>query len=285
MMILEMGIFYRLLLAHVIGDFMLQSSQLVSKRFSNNKNIRIRANLTHSLLHALLSLFFLGQYLINKNIVIIIGLVALLTACHFLIDLFKSSLTNRKNYKQYNILLFCIDQGLHLISIIFISLLIGKYYSVSYNSMSLFKSIEAWLNQTIQSTTYEHKLFISIILLIIGLWGVGIFIKLFFDYTHYKFYGQVSDNNYFEHNYRYGKKGTENGGFYIGLLERLFIISVIALRIPEVIGFVLATKSIARFKEFDNDKFVEDFIIGSFISFISAIIIGVIIEKLNVIPY
>lgn len=285
MIALEMGIFYRLLLAHVVCDFMLQSSHLVSKRFSNNKNTRFKGNLNHSLLHCLFYLIFLGEYLINKNTLIIVGAVVLLTVLHFIIDLLKSSLANKENYKKYNILFFSLDQVLHLISIILVSSLISIYSSKSYNEFSLFKSIEEWLNQIAQNTTYEHRLFIAIILLVIGLWGVGIFIKLFFDYTHYKFYGQISDNNYFEHKDRYGKKGTENGGFYIGILERLFIISVIALRIPEVIGFVLATKSIARFKGFDDDKFVEDFIIGSFISFISAIIIGVLIEKLSIIPY
>lgn len=54
---------------------------------------------------------------------------------------------------------------------------------------------------------------------------------------------------------------------------------------PLVIGFILTVKSVARLKKFDDDRFVEIFIIGSFISFISAIIIGYIIKSLNVIPY
>lgn len=72
----------------------------------------------------------------------------------------------------------------------------------------------------------------------------------------------------------------------IGILERLFIICAIVLGIAQntqmvqIIGFVLATKSVARFKEFDDRDFVEYFIIGSFISFTSAILIGVAIRAL-----
>lgn len=95
MIVLEMGVLLRLLLAHVVCDFMLQSSQLVSKRFSNSKSTRVKANLRHSLLHCFLSLVFLCEYLINENAIMIIGSVGLLTVFHFLIDLIKSSVTNK----------------------------------------------------------------------------------------------------------------------------------------------------------------------------------------------
>ncbi|MEL7568214.1 MAG: hypothetical protein AAGU27_25530, partial [Dehalobacterium sp.] len=77
------------------------------------------------------------------------------------------------------------------------------------------------------------------------------------------------------------ENGVYSGGFIIGLLERTFIMIAIIFGLPnEIIGFALATKSIVRFKKFDDDRFVEYFIIGTLISYTSAIIIGKLIQRI-----
>ena len=47
-----------------------------------------------------------------------------------------------------------------------------------------------------------------------------------------------------------------------------------------MIGFILTIKSVVRFKKLSNDSFAEYFIIGTFLSFIPAILCGVIIKSL-----
>jgi len=127
--------------------------------------------------------------------------------------------------------------------------------------------------------TYQQKILLALILLVVGLWGIGIFIRIFFNYLQFKPYKKLI-NSGFQISHIKNEAGAQDGGLYIGIFERLLIICSIVFLKPEIIGFVLTTKSIARFKKFDDDAFVEKFIIGSFISFISAILIGILIKSL-----
>lgn len=117
------------------------------------------------------------------------------------------------------------------------------------------------------------------VLLFIALWGVGVLIKILFKGMDLKEYEKAIKLKP-ELKAPYRDEGADDGGFLIGILERMFIIASIIFNMPLVIGFVLTTKSIARLKKFDNDRFVEMFIIGSMISFISAIVIGYFIKLL-----
>ena len=71
--------------------------------------------------------------------------------------------------------------------------------------------------------------------------------------------------------------GFENGGKMIGVLERSLIYIFILVNEPAAIGFLIAAKSILRFgeiKDSDNRKEAEYIIIGTFMSFLFAILVG-----------
>lgn len=133
---------------------------------------------------------------------------------------------------------------------------------------------------SILNITYNGKLILSFTLLVIGLWGIGIFIRVVLGSISLKSSGVEPDIKVVSKDNING--GAMDGGFIIGILERIFIISSILLNIPLVIGFILTVKSVARLKKFENDKFVEVFIIGSFISFVSSIVIGYMVKALIV---
>ena len=70
-----------------------------------------------------------------------------------------------------------------------------------------------------------------------------------------------------------------NAGKYIGILERLFIFGFVIANFWEGIGFLLAAKSIFRFGDLNNAKerhLTEYVLIGTFLSFGSAILVGLI---------
>lgn len=95
-------IFLRLLLAHILADFLLQSNKMVKEKLE--KKIASKQLYLHILFHVLcyyLLLWDLNWWFIP----LLIGL------SHYLIDLGKLYLQNPKNSR----LLFFIDQGLHLI--------------------------------------------------------------------------------------------------------------------------------------------------------------------------
>lgn len=73
--------------------------------------------------------------------------------------------------------------------------------------------------------------------------------------------------------------GMKGAGFYIGILERLLVTSLIIFW-PKLdaaaIGLIFSAKSIARFPEFQKTRFAEYFLIGSLTSFLIAIGAGLL---------
>ena len=78
-------------------------------------------------------------------------------------------------------------------------------------------------------------------------------------------------------------KGLENGGKYIGILERLLIFSFVLVNQFSGIGFLVAAKSIFRYSEIKKSsdrKEAEYIIIGTFTSFLYAMVISYLSSKM-----
>lgn len=74
-------------------------------------------------------------------------------------------------------------------------------------------------------------------------------------------------------------KSLPNAGKYIGILERLFVLTFICLGRWEAIGLLITAKSVFRFndlKETNNRKLTEYILIGTLLSFGIAIITGIL---------
>lgn len=68
-------------------------------------------------------------------------------------------------------------------------------------------------------------------------------------------------------------RGLDNGGLWIGRLERLLIFMFVMLGMPSGIGFLVAAKSILRFSNTrDDQKMAEYVLIGTLTSFSLAIL-------------
>lgn len=80
-----------------------------------------------------------------------------------------------------------------------------------------------------------------------------------------------------------GASGSlQNAGQWIGYLERILILTFILMGRIEIIGFLLAAKSIFRFGELSKSKEIkttEYVLIGTFASFTIAILIGLILNE------
>jgi hypothetical protein len=73
-------------------------------------------------------------------------------------------------------------------------------------------------------------------------------------------------------------QGLEKAGLWIGRLERVLILTFVLLKHFEAIGFLIAAKSVFRFGDIrssDDRKEAEYFLVGTMISFIIAIILGI----------
>ena len=65
-----------------------------------------------------------------------------------------------------------------------------------------------------------------------------------------------------------------NAGRIIGLLERVFIFVAVVNNEFSTIGFILAAKAFARFKELENRSFAEYVLIGTLVSTLIAVLAG-----------
>jgi hypothetical protein len=73
-------------------------------------------------------------------------------------------------------------------------------------------------------------------------------------------------------------KSLANVGKYIGFFERILILTSILLSHYEMIGFLIAAKSLLRFRE-EERKQTEYVLIGSLLSFSAAILTGLVLLK------
>lgn len=279
------AVLFSLLLAHAVSDFVFQTPEMIRKRTGDNLRRILSGNLQHLLSYLLITIVPVVIFWSGPGTLLIMFSLLL---SHGAIDCLKSFYVYLRRKAKFSVMLLGLDQFLHLIAIVIASYLISQDFPGSSVIIpATADTIRFMINSVPTKVTTGEKWVLAAFLLVMGLWGAGIFIRQFLQAIIYA--GKMATMS--------GQAGGEtadgmdgikanlpDGGFIIGILERLFIILSIVLGRQEVIGFVLATKSIARFKKFDEDCFMEYFIIGSFLSFIVAICIGVVIRGLKIIP-
>ncbi len=230
-----MIIFVKLLLAHFLGDFLLQPTSWVLDKETQKQ--RSKYLYIHTLLHGILAWILIGR--------IAFGWWALLLALsHGAIDFLKLYFQNARTKRT----LFLVDQGLHSIIIIGITLLYTKQ-RIDYTAFDT----RFWI--VITAFLFLTKPASIIIKNIISIWTPE-------DKTR-------SDDS------------LANAGNYIGILERLFVFYFIISGHFEAIGFLLAAKSIFRFgdlKEAKDRKLTEYVLIGTLLSFGIALLAGILIQ-------
>ena len=224
-----MILFIKILLAHLLGDFLLQPNSWVAhKQLHKGKSVYLYV---HTILHFLL-LFILTD---SDFIYYAIGIAIL----HGMIDYLKISFQKVGNARLW----FMADQALHLVVLIVAALLYQKIDLSLYSIPD-----ELWIFGTaIIVLTLPASLFIKNL---ISIWI-------------------PEDKN--------TKEDLQNAGKYIGILERLFVFGFIFGGYFTAIGFLLAAKSIFRFGDLTqvrDRKMTEYVLIGTFISFGLAILIG-----------
>lgn len=228
-----MLIFIKLVLAHLIGDFILQPTRWVLHKQSNK--IKSKFLYLHVLLHFALYMLFLWDLSLWK--------IALIVAiAHFVIDVLK--LYSNNLFKNKSIPFF-IDQILHILVVYSCAF----YTDLYTHTLSLFENLDWYLVTAIVFVTYPAAIIMGMILE-----GMS---------------NQIETDH----------KSLPNAGKYIGIIERLFVLIFIIIGRWEVIGLLIAAKSVFRFndlKERNNRKLTEYILIGTLVSFGLAILAGLL---------
>ncbi len=230
-------IFTKLILAHIIGDFILQSNSWVADK--EKKQLKSKYLYLHVLIHAVLSFIFLWD--INLWwIPVLIGIT------HFIIDALKLQFQKPKTRKLW----FFIDQALHILVILGISVFVKEINFEIFNNPELLKYLTAAVFLTTPAS--------MMIKILLSSWSP-------ITVEHSKVQTE----------------SLTNAGKYIGILERLLVFVFIVVNHWEGVGFLIAAKSVFRFSdlaEAKQRKLTEYIMIGTLLSFGIAVLLGILVK-------
>lgn len=232
----------KLLLAHLLGDFIFQPSSWVLEKEA--KKWKSKKLYIHAGIHMVLTYLFICTPTLDHSQVFIPLYIFII---HLGIDLLKLISQQTETKKAW----FFIDQLLHIIS------LIAIWYYIIRPEVNL----NTWMDSRTMIIITAALLLTTptamIIKLIVSQWASQI--------------EKPNDNQ--------EAPSLSNAGKYIGILERLFVFIFILMGQLQAIGFLIAAKSLLRFGNLKNDnerKLTEYVLIGTLLSFGIAIATGII---------
>ncbi len=237
---LDIDLLLKILVAHFLSDFILQPTKWATKKDEEGFKS------WHLYIHIVITTVTLFIVLWDIKLWKLIFIISLF---HLIIDSVKSLV------KKTNIWIFTIDQILHLLVIIGIWLTYTKQWN---------EFVELW--NLIFSNSKFWWLLIAYILLTMPT-------SVLIGKMTNKWNNELNDSNQGD--------GLKSAGKWIGIIERILVFTFIILNKLSVIGFLLAAKSVFRFgdlKDSSDQKKTEYIILGTFISFLLAILLGLSIK-------
>ena len=165
---------------------------------------------------------------------------------HGIIDYLKG----KKNTGNRKLFYFITDQCIHIIVLAICWVIV----------------FSEWPTLTAALIHYSHDYKFLFILLgyLLCLWPAGHLI----NFITLRFQEQIINDG-----------GLLNAGKYIGYIERILIITLILIHQFAAIGFLIAAKSLLRFRE--EDRRVTEYILyGTLLSFGAAIFVGIIVNSM-----
>jgi hypothetical protein len=236
--------------AHLVGDFLLQT-----KEDATGKKEPLIL-LKHAGIVALVSYLMVGIW---SSLLVPVGIFL----SHAIVDPLKLTLQNRTgNTRRARLILFVVDQGIHLIVIVAIaSLLAGRVVPEQIYWVHAFGHPYLVISVLFGGAILATK---------VGAIVVGMYVEPYLEQLE-----RLSGDD------EPGRRGFIEGGRTIGYLERFLIYLFILVGFPLGIGFLITAKSVFRFGEVNNPAHrmeAEYIIIGTLLSFAYAISVGYIVS-------
>jgi|GEM_PF-103043 len=245
--VIVMSFFLPGLLAHLTGDFILQPASLNAKKEQG----RCGAYLQHGLVIFVLTGLAVSWYGVGEAVFF----AAAVTAGHLLVDVGKT-LTGHKTRAGTRLFLFLTDQALHLTILVLCGQLllpnrpdpqILAFYSRIIPGETL-PALAAGVPGAEQAFTAGLQ---TVVIYVTVLFAGAVLIERMLEWlTEQTPVGKTG---------RLGKA--------VGILERLVLLTLVAVEALPALGFVLAAKSLARYQELNNREFAEYYLVGTLASF------------------
>ena len=239
--------FFLLLLAgHILSDFLFQTASVARDKGRKVSVLLLHGLLTYLVHAALLFPFWNGPVLLG---------LALLALLHIGIDWLKPRIFANDGQ---TLSAFFLDQGFHLATLIALSWVIASRGDA-----------RATLQATLMPAGYLD-LYVRAMVIIAGFAfngkGGTAVVRLLLN--RFPAISELLGKD---------RTGTYAMGQMIGNLERFILYLLVLLGHWGALGFVIAAKSIARFKELDEKGFADYYLIGTLASVLVALISGVMV--------
>lgn len=279
-----------LILAHLIADFWLQTDRMVMDKRKN-----ITKHVFHHLLCTSIALWMIWftEYRDEKIIFYFILPLIFIVSTHIIIDYVKISLIDSikltKTDNMRSLAFFLIDQLLHIGMIFatcaifyqingidYISAIISPTYSLSPIEICIFLIIIFMMATNVTGHIVKH--IIGSLPSELANFEGKLIVRNEMNHQQ-KIYQPRSENQLTEE-YRYLTYSStpQARGKYIGYIERLLVIVLTAVGAYSSIAFIIAAKSIARFKQLDDRNWAEYFLLGTLSSIFIGILLGLIVQ-------
>ena len=232
-----------LLIAHVIGDFFLQPVRLIEKKKNSMK-----AMIAHAVVYTLVFWFALLLFA-NLKELLLWSLVTFVV--HLLIDILRGKLAKKYDNNAFAFWSFIASQLLHVVLIVVIS----------YVVKSKFNSLGSAFNKLliIKELGFVNIINYGLAFLLI-LKPASVFINYLLNLLNKE---KTSE--------------PDKISSLIGMFERVAMLLFGIFGSYGAIALVLVSKTIIKFKQFDDKKATQMYLVGSFASVIIALIALLII--------
>lgn len=247
-----------LMIGHLLGDFYFQSEALVDKKKSSYRKL-----IRHCMIY-FMSLFIPAVAVIESEDTIRLFMgVLIISLAHWIIDYIKIKMELGFSLgKEKSNIVFLVDQLLH------VALLYGFILLTGMN---------------VSNDSFLCKVFgylaivggITPVLAALICWKpASIFIVRVFETIPETntLAEQIADCVGDKHPYHVQPKEGAKIGSWIGILEREIILMLGIMGQFGAIGFVLAAKSLARYKQLESKAFAERYLVGTLLSAVIAIL-------------
>jgi len=233
-------------ISHLICDFLLQSKNIVELKYER----KVKGYLFH-FITLFFSTFILSILGIN-NFKITFWFSLALSLLHIFIDIIKDIF--RAHRPIEDLLVFLLDQLLHLTTIFFLWYYLVHIISIPVSTIPIFSHFNKDIGETLTVIIfYLFVLFAGSILLEKTLKVIDIKVK---------------------------DRDEISIGKYIGIIERALILTLVVFGEISSIGIIFTAKSLARYKELSEKRFVEYYLLGTLSSLFLALVGGLILRSI-----
>lgn len=252
---------YILLIGHFISDFFFQSSKMAELKKKKFKFLFV-----HCVIYAIT---FLIINIICLTPIIALKITAIISTIHFVVDFARCKIDNKIKLPMVQFISFIVDQIIHIGLI----LIVYGYFSLESNINGFYNKLSAF-------SLFESIILYSFLFCLL-LNPASVFIKKLLSTLF------VSGMPKSQKGKKQGKddnnlniSSNQNIGSTIGMLERAITAVLLLCNQYAAIGLVLTAKSIARFKQLEEQDFAEKYLIGTLTSLTISLIVTLIIKNL-----